>query len=92
MSSISFKCGVTLLALMLGACTTTPILDSKFGYAVNTAKAQQTINPQASRNTDPVAGLDGTPAKDSIDRYQNSFKEPPPTFDILFATPAGGGR
>lgn len=65
-------------------CTATPNLDSRFGYAVNAAKAQQTINPTASLNTDPVAGIDGTSAKESIDRYHNTFKEPPPAFEILF--------
>jgi hypothetical protein len=72
--------------MMLGAagCTVTPNLDSKFGHAVNAAKAQQTINPTAGLSTDPVTGIDGTSAKESIERYQNTFKEPPPTFDILF--------
>lgn len=77
-----------LLALTLAACTTTPKLDSTFGSAVNTAKAQQTINPNASRNADPVLGLDGTSAKTSIERYQESFQKPPPTFVIL-GTPVG---
>jgi hypothetical protein len=30
-----------------------------------------------------VAGLDGIGAKESIERYQNSFKEPPQTFEVL---------
>jgi hypothetical protein len=92
MSSIKYKCAGVLIGMTISGCTTTPVYDSKFGNAVNAAKAQQTISPDASRNTDPVAGLDGTPAKDSIDRYQNTFKEPPPTFEIFFGAPAGGGR
>ena len=91
MSSIRFKwCGV-LIAVTISGCTTTPYLDSRFGDAVNTAKAQQIINPDASKNADPVAGLDGTPAKDSIDRYEKTFKEPPPTFEI-FGITGGAGR
>jgi hypothetical protein len=76
---------VVLLVCAAGGCetTVTPRLDSRFGDSVNAAKAQQTINPDASRNTDPVAGLGGTPAKDSVDRYHNTFKEPPPTFTII---------
>ena len=93
MSSIKYKCLGVLIGMTISGCaTTTPHLDSRFGHAVNAAKAQQTINPDASRNTDPVAGLDGTPAKDSIDRYQHTFKEPPPTFEIFFGGPAGGSR
>ena len=72
-----------LIFVAIGCAPTTPNLDSRFGDAVNTAKAQQTINPDAARNPDPVAGLDGTPATDSIDRYRNTFKEPVRTFTIL---------
>jgi hypothetical protein len=89
MRSISLL-GMALLVCAASGCeSTTPRLDSRFGDSVNAAKAQQTINPDASRNPDPVAGLDGTAAKDSIDRYQNTFKQPPPTFTIINV---GGGR
>lgn len=91
MSSIRFKWFGVLIAVTISGCTTTPVYDSRFGNAVNAAKAQQIINPDASKNADPVAGLDGTAAKDSIDRYQSTFREPPPTFEI-FGTTGGGGR
>jgi hypothetical protein len=83
--------GLGLLACAVSGCetTATPRLDSSFGDSVNAAKAQQTIYPEAPRNPDPVAGLGGTPAKDSVDRYHNTFKEPPPTFTIINV---GGGR
>jgi hypothetical protein len=84
MSSTILKCLAAMAVVTLSGCTppTTPNLDSRFGYAVNAAKAQQTLNPDASRNADPVAGLGGQPSKDSIDRYHNTFKEPPSTFSI----------
>ena len=72
------------IAFGIAGCNAAPNFDSHFGYAVNTAKAQQIINPDAALNSAPVVGLDGTPAKNSIDRYQNTFKEPPPTFEIFF--------
>lgn len=56
---------------------------NRFGDAVRQARAQQTLNPEAGRNTDPVAGIDGVAAQNTIGRYQTSFKEPPPTFNIL---------
>jgi hypothetical protein len=59
--------------------------------AVNTSKARQTLNPDASRNTDPVAGIDGAPADSAVDEYHNSFKTPPPTFPVINIG-AGGGR
>lgn len=66
-----------ILALMLGGCvSTTPKLDEHFGEAVNAAKAQQTINPDASMDTDPVAGIDGVSANAAIENYQKSGEKP----------------
>lgn len=85
--------GLAAALLGLQACTTTtPYLDSRFGYSVNAAKAQQTINPEAGKSRDPVAGLGGVPAKESIDRYHDSFKAPPPTFEVIMGTIGGGGE
>lgn len=74
----------TVALLLLGGCATpTPHLDKQFGTAVEAAKAQQTLKPDASRNTDPVAGVDGTPAASAVGEYHNSFKAPPPTFPVI---------
>ena len=64
---------------MLGGCvvTTTPDTDARFGQSFNLIKAQQTLNPDASRNTDPVAGIDGKAAKGAYDNYRDSFRKPP---------------
>lgn len=61
----------------------TPRLDAKFGEAVRQARARQTIDPEASKNTDPVSGIDGVAAQNSIEEYQKSFQEPPQTFNVL---------
>lgn len=77
---------VILVALTAGvtACMPlTPNLDQKFGEAVNQAKAQQTLNPDASLNTDPVVGLDGVAANAAIDNYTKSVKTPPPPATII---------
>ncbi|MES2153069.1 MAG: pilus assembly protein [Pseudomonadota bacterium] len=67
------------LLLALGACsTTTPRLDQQFGAALNTVKAQQWLHPDAARNTNPVAGMDGQAAKSAYDNYQKSYRAPPP--------------
>lgn len=66
-------------AAALAACqaTTTPQLDAHFGEAATLAKAQQTLNPDASRNTNPVSGIDGKAAKGAMDNYRDSFRKPP---------------
>jgi hypothetical protein len=84
--------GAVVTSALGGCATHTPHLDDHFGWAVNAAKAQQTLNPDASRNTDPVAGIDGTAADYAIDEYQNSFKAPAPTFPVINVGVGGGGR
>jgi hypothetical protein len=76
---------VSALALLLigGCASPSPYFDHQFGRAVDAAKARQTLNPDASRNTDPVAGIDGIPADHAVDEYHNSFKTPPPTFPVI---------
>lgn len=77
-------------ATLAGCATNTPVLDKHFGEAVNAAKAQQTINPDASLNTDPVAGVDGKAADAAVDRYHKSFVQPPATTNV-FTIGIGGG-
>ena len=59
------------------AVSTTPETDARFGQSFNLIKAQQTLNPDASLNTDPVAGIDGKAAKGAYDNYRDSFRKPP---------------
>lgn len=72
---------LALVPVALAGCshTPTPHYDQHFGEAVRAAVAQQTINPDASRNTDPVTGLDGKAAGYTMDNYEKSFKTPEET-------------
>jgi hypothetical protein len=71
-------------AALLTACAgTTPVLDANFGNAVRQARAAQTLNPDASANRDPVLGIDGQAGAAAQDRYQETFKAPPKTFEII---------
>jgi len=78
MKKTDFRLILALLPFALAGCaeTPTPNYDQRFGEAVRTAVAQQTINPDASKNTDPVAGLDGTAAEQTINNYDKSFSKP----------------
>lgn len=84
---------IASLTAGLAGCaeTTTPHMDQYFGQAVNQAKAQQTINPDASRNTDPVAGMDGKAGQAVADRYYEGMqKEPAPVTVINIGGGLGG--
>ena len=80
-----------LMAALAGCATATPQLDSKFGDAVNAARAQQTAHPEASQNTDPAAGLDGKAAHAAEDRYHRSFERPPATGNVFTIGVGTGG-
>lgn len=69
--------------LLAGCAPTTPGWDAAFGESVRTATARQVMNPDASRNTDPVSGVDGRAAKEAMTRYQKSFVEKEPQRDVF---------
>jgi len=78
-TTLKFMLAASLVSTMLtaGCAATTPNLDQKFGEALNIAKAQQIINPDASQNTNPVYGVDGQAANAAINRYHRSYERPP---------------
>ncbi len=81
----------TLIAVGLVGCVNpAPKLDDNFGKAVNAAKAQQIVNPDASLNTDPVAGVDGKAADAAMSRYHRSFVQPVATPNV-FTIGVGSG-
>lgn len=89
-NKLSIALGCIGMALLAG-CSSTPYLDSHFGETVDMIKAQQTINPGASQNMDPVAGIDGKAGQEAMGRYHDSFKTPPSTANILTIDVLGGG-
>ena len=81
------------LAALSDCTSTTPQLDTVVGEAVNQATMQQALDPDAGATLRPVTGLDGVSARESVGRYHDSFKAPPPTFEVIFGTgSSGGGR
>lgn len=74
--------GLALLLGLGGCVSPTPMLDEHFGEAVRAARLAQTINPDAGRN-DPIIGMDGVAAQRSIERYETSFKNPPPVTNVV---------
>lgn len=77
---------------VLAACApTTPQWDATFGETVRTAVAQQTLNPDASRDTDPVSGIDGAAGAAAITLYRESFTKPQPQPNV-FTIGVGGGE
>jgi len=51
------------------------LLDKNWGRSVETAKYNQTLDPEAGKNLAPVEGLDGQAASYAVDKYENSFRK-----------------
>lgn len=93
MANIIRVATITAAVGVLSACVQpTPAFDRHFGEATRIMAAQQTRNPDA-----PVAnasklpdGLDGRAARDTIDRYQRGFVEPPRAGGFVIGVGAGG--
>ncbi len=74
-----------LLAALLAGCAAspTPNYDARFGDAVRQARQQMTLNPNAAASPGPIVGMDGRAARESVIRYQDSFKSPPPVVNVI---------
>ena len=89
----SLACAAALLGLVAGCSTVTPHYDARFGDAVRDSKRRMTVAPDAGKSGDPVAGMDGRAARESINRYESSFKEPPPVVNVInIGGSIGNGR
>ncbi|SDY03332.1 hypothetical protein [Nitrosomonas sp. Nm33] len=82
---------LAIVALAAGCVPISPRLDARFGEAVSIAKAQQTINPQASLNTEPVKGINGQAGDAIFDNYRNSFRHPAAPLRSLVNVGTTGG-
>ena len=72
-----------LLGPLAGCATVTPNYDARFGDAVREAKLKMIINPDAGKNPDQVAGMDGRAAREAIILYQDTYKAPPPAVNVI---------
>jgi hypothetical protein len=81
---------VALSAALCGCATPEVQKTERFGQAVESAKAAQILHPQAASSD--AAGMDGASTHETMQRYRDSFKAPPPTFVIINAAPGGGAR
>lgn len=69
--------------LSAAGCSTTSRYDARFGEAVRQARLAMLIHPSGSAADDPVAGMDGAAAHEALQRYQDSFKAPPPVINVI---------
>lgn len=95
------KLAFAALAALLAGCSNNPVTpqyDVRFGDAVREARQRQTLNPQAGRDGAAAQGMDGVAARETVDRYHEAFKAPPPVVNVInignsvSGGSGGGGR
>ena len=91
MKQVTICLAISAITLMLSGCQNPmPRYEREFGESVRNTLQAQIIHPEASQNTNPVSGIDGRAARDSINVYQNSFSKPTPQPNV-FNFGVGGG-
>ena len=66
---------IAAIALLSGcACEKNNLSADTWGRSFELAKYQQTLNPEAGKNLEPVEGLNGWAADAVMAGYQDSFK------------------
>lgn len=84
--------GATALALAcsLGGCallpSPAPQVDSLFGSSVRHAVRAQSANPDAGKRPAEPAQFDAQSAVSALAKHRDSFKTPPPTFNVIGLT------
>ena len=66
---------LTVAALICGACATPSRVADNWGTAYYAHRNGQTLNPDASKNLQPVEGLYGQAAEAAMGQYLKSFTE-----------------
>ena len=59
-------------------------LEAAFGKAYQAAIANQTLNPDASKNLSTVIGMDGESAEKIMDTFKQSFQKEQPVQNYIF--------
>lgn len=70
------------LSLMAGCVATHPQVDRSAGDAVVSARSAQTLYPAGTTITEEP-GIQGMAAKETINRYYDGFRTPPPTMNVI---------
>ena len=76
--------GITTAACLMAGCVAIhPEIDRRAGEAVTAVQSAQTLNPGFVRDPEAVSGIDGRAANESMNRYVESFRAPPPNINVI---------
>jgi len=67
--------GLVGIFLISVSCVGPSRVEMDYGTSFKLAKFNQTLNPDAEKNLEPVTGFDGGAAQAAIGRYRKGFEE-----------------
>ena len=65
------------LFLASAACAPTRV-EMDYGTSAKLARFNQTLNPEAGKNLQPVTGFDGVAGQANMERFHKDFEKPSP--------------
>lgn len=90
----SLRTAAVVLALgasaLLGGCALSPNLDAQFGEAVKNAQKRQALHVDPKLLQEDPDGLQGRAAAGVMDRYFESYEEPPKGTGASIGSIGGG--
>ena len=95
MTPLQITTALTLISVLTACAVPAQRYEAEFGNATRATLRAQFVEPDAGNNPNPVTGLDGRAARDTINNYQKSFAEPKPTengFNIGVGNKSSGGQ
>jgi hypothetical protein len=82
---------IVLTIFLISACAGPTRLDKDYGRSVKQAWINQTLDPEAEKNLEPVTGLEGKAAQSSIEKYRKTFEQSRDAPQPLIQTGSQGG-
>lgn len=82
---------IILMNFFLSGCATNRV-EMDYGTSYKLAKFNQTLDPEAEQNLEPVEGVDGQTAKKIVEKYHASFEKPAQAMPALTLGISGSGK
>jgi len=67
--------GLAAIFLVIIGCAGPSRVEMDYGTSFKLSKFNQTLNPDAEKNLEPVTGFDGSAAQAAVGRYRKGFEE-----------------
>jgi hypothetical protein len=77
MRAVSLIAGLIVVSVLAGCASNTSLVEQEWGTAYKLTIANQTLNPNAEKNLEPVSGLDNKAAGKVVNKYNKEFDKPP---------------